>query len=139
VITADTNVLVRALVQDEPQQARVATDLLLQAEAVAVPLPVLCELVWVLRRVYGFSAADCTDAIERLMDADSIRIDRPGVEGGLSLLRAGGDFADGVIAHGGRALGADQFATFDRKAAALLERTGVPTLLLESDAPPSNR
>ena len=46
-ITADTNVLVRALVQ---------------AELVAVPLPVLWELVWVLRRVYRFSASDCIGA-----------------------------------------------------------------------------
>ena len=50
-ITADTNVLVRALVQDDPGQARAASALLEQAELVAVPLPVLCELVWVLHRV----------------------------------------------------------------------------------------
>lgn len=58
-ITADTNVLVRALVQDDPEQARVASDLLLQADAIAVPLAVLCELVWVLRRVYGFDPMAC--------------------------------------------------------------------------------
>ncbi|MFO7630252.1 MAG: hypothetical protein R6W06_12210 [Prochlorococcaceae cyanobacterium] len=34
-ITADTNVLVRALVQDDPGQARAASDLLEQAELVA--------------------------------------------------------------------------------------------------------
>ena len=50
-ITADTNVLVRALVQDDPEQAKSASALLEQAELVAIPLPVLCELVWVLRRV----------------------------------------------------------------------------------------
>ena len=50
-ITADTNVLVRALVQDDPEQAKSASALLEQAELMAVPLPVLCELVWVLRRV----------------------------------------------------------------------------------------
>ena len=44
-ITADTNVLVRALVQDDPEQARAASALLEQAELVAIPLPVLCELV----------------------------------------------------------------------------------------------
>ncbi|MBM5785402.1 MAG: type II toxin-antitoxin system VapC family toxin, partial [Cyanobacteria bacterium K_DeepCast_35m_m1_288] len=40
----------RVLVQDDPEQARAAMDLLHRAELVAVPLPVLCELVWVLRR-----------------------------------------------------------------------------------------
>ena len=58
-ITADTNVLVRALVQDDPEQARAAAEVLEQAELVAVPVPVLCELVWVLRRVYQFSTAEC--------------------------------------------------------------------------------
>ena len=37
-------------------QARAASALLEQAELVAIPLPVLCELVWVLRREHGFDA-----------------------------------------------------------------------------------
>ena len=48
-------------------QARAASALLEQAELVAIPLPVLCELVWVLRRVYGFTRTDCMGAIEALM------------------------------------------------------------------------
>lgn len=129
-ITADTNVLVRALVQDDPDQARAASALLEQAELVAVPLPVLCELVWVLRRVYRFSASDCIRAIEALMASASVRVDRPAVRAGLQLLAAGGDFADGVIAYGGRQLGGQQFATLDRDAARLLTAAGEPVLLL---------
>ena len=129
-ITADTNVLVRALVQDDPDQARVASALLAQAERVAVPLPVLCELVWVLRRVYRFSASDCIGAIEALLASASVRTDRPAVRAGLRLLAAGGDFADGVIAYGGRQLGGDQLATFDQEAARLLAAAGEPVRLL---------
>ncbi|MCP9888679.1 hypothetical protein KBY96_12180 [Cyanobium sp. ATX 6A2] len=66
-ITAATNLLVRALVQDDPEQARAASALLSQAELVAIPLPVLCELVWVLRRVYRFPSTDCVRALEVLM------------------------------------------------------------------------
>lgn len=58
-ITADTTGLVRALVQDDPEQARAASALLKQAELVAIPLHVLGELVGVLRRVYGFTRTDC--------------------------------------------------------------------------------
>ncbi|MBM5798308.1 MAG: type II toxin-antitoxin system VapC family toxin [Cyanobacteria bacterium M_surface_7_m2_040] len=123
-ITADTNVLVRALVQDDPEQARAATAALQQAESIAVPLPVLCELVWVLRRVYGFSAADCGAAIETLIASRSVRVDRPAVELGLRLLAAGGDFADGVIAMAGCALGAERLVTFDQQAATLLQQCG---------------
>jgi predicted nucleic-acid-binding protein len=65
-ITVDTNVLVRAAVQDEPHQARQAAKVLQQADLIAVPIPVLCEFVWVLRRGYKKSVSDVSDAIHRL-------------------------------------------------------------------------
>jgi predicted nucleic-acid-binding protein len=129
-ITVDTNVLVRALVQDDPEQAQAAAAVLEQAELVAVPLPVLCELVWVLRRVYQFSTAECSRAIRVLISSRSVVVDRPAVELGLALLDAGGDFADGVIAMAGSALGSEQLVTFDRKAAALLEQCGQKVVTL---------
>lgn len=129
-ITADTNVLVRALVQDDPEQSRAACNVLEQAELIAIPLPVLCELVWVLRRVYRFTANDCARAIEALISSGNVTMDRQAARAGLVLLRAGGDFADGVIAHGGRALRSEQLVTFDREAARLLADAGEPVLLL---------
>jgi predicted nucleic-acid-binding protein len=101
-------VLVRALVQDDPEQAKGAADLLESAELIAIPVQVLCELVWVLRRVYGFAASDCATSIEALMGSSGVAMDRQAVRAGLKLLSAGGDFADGVIAYGGRALGGEQ-------------------------------
>ena len=96
----------------------------------AITLPVFCELVWVLRRVYGFTRTDCMGAIEALMLSQSVVADRPAVAAGLQLLASGGDFADGVIAFGGRLLGSEQLATFDRNAARLLIEAGEPVLLL---------
>jgi predicted nucleic-acid-binding protein len=55
-ITADTNVLVRAAVQDDPHQSRQAANILQRADMVAVPVAVVCEFVWVLRRGYKKSA-----------------------------------------------------------------------------------
>jgi predicted nucleic-acid-binding protein len=118
-ITADTNVLVRALVHDQPEQARSASALLEQAELVAIPLPMLCELVWVLRSEYRFSSRDCVSAIETLLASSS-------VAAGLKLLGSGRDFAHGVIAFGGRQLGSQQLATFDLEAAHLLSEAGEP-------------
>ncbi len=46
------------------------------------------------------------------------------------LLDAGGDFADGVIAHDGQMLGGDVFVSFDRKAVKRLTDQGVETRLL---------
>ncbi|MCP9792737.1 type II toxin-antitoxin system VapC family toxin [Vulcanococcus limneticus Candia 3F8] len=129
-ITADTNLLVRAVVQDDPGQALAASELLQKAELVAVPLPVLCEFVWVLRRVYAFTSEDCIAAIEALMASEQVVVDGPAVGVGLTMLATGGDFADGVIAHGGHWLGGEVLATFDRKAADLLKAQGIRTLLL---------
>jgi predicted nucleic-acid-binding protein len=48
----------------------------------------------------------------------------------LALLDAGGDFADGVIAHEGSWLGADTFISFDKKAVKLMEAQGGSVRLL---------
>jgi predicted nucleic-acid-binding protein len=48
-IAADTNVLVRAVVSDDPAQSQAAIAALRGAEQIAVALPALCEFVWVLR------------------------------------------------------------------------------------------
>ena len=132
-ITADTNILVRALVADDPGQAAEASQLLREASSIAVPVPILCELVWVLKRVYGFAVADIGTAIRSLLAAGTVRLDRPAVEAGLALLEAGGDFADGVIAHQGQWLGGEVFVSFDRQAVALLRQQGVAAELIRSD------
>lgn len=123
-VTADTNVLIRAAVQDDLPQARRAAKLLADADLIAVPVPVLCEFVWVLRRGYKKSAADVSDAIRRLMRTANVAMNRPAVEAGLSALDAGGDFADGVIAYEGEWLGAEEFVSFDAQAISLMQAQG---------------
>ena len=129
-ITADTNVLVRALMGDDPYQAALAEAALAEAELVAVPLPVLCELVWVLSRGYRVPAAEIAAALRGLMAAGNVAANRPAVAAGLAMLEAGGDFADGVIAFEGRWLGAEELVSFDRRAVALAERQGARARLL---------
>jgi len=129
-ITPDTNVLIRAAVQDEPHQARKAAKVLQQAELVAVPVPVLCEFVWVLRRGYKKSAAEVSEAIDRLTKSGIVVVNRPAIDAGLAVLDAGGDFADGVIAHEGSWLGAEELVSFDAKAVSLLHSQNVRARLL---------
>ncbi len=123
-ITADTNVLVRAAVRDDPKQAAAATKLLRGATVVAVTLSSLCEFVWVLDRVYSFGRADVVLALEALCTSENVTLDRPAVDAGLAVLKAGGDFADGVIAHQGRWLGGETFVSFDKRAVSLIARQG---------------
>ena len=60
-ISLDTNILVRLLTNDEPiqaQKARVALDLALKMKhRIWVSVLVMCELVWVLQRLYGYDKA----------------------------------------------------------------------------------
>ena len=129
-ITADTNVLLRAAVQDDAHQARRAAKVLQEADLVAVPIPVLCEFVWVLRQGYKKSVSDISDAIHRLMNGVNVVMNRPAVEAGLATLSAGGDFADGVIAYEGAWLGAEEFVSFDSKAISILQSQGSRARLL---------
>jgi predicted nucleic-acid-binding protein len=57
-------------------------------------------------------------------------MNRPAVEAGLAMLEAGGDFADGVIAHEGAWLGGESFVSFDKQAVELVIRQGQPARLL---------
>ena len=129
-IAVDTNVLVRAAVGDDPAQASIAAKVLTEAELIAVALPCLCEFVWVLLRVYGFQASDAAAAIRALLAAANVEVNRPAVELGLSVLEAGGDFADGVIAYEGNWLGGETFVSFDKNAVALLTAQGQRARLL---------
>jgi predicted nucleic-acid-binding protein len=129
-ITADTNVLVRTLTRDDARQSKVAEAELVKADLVALALPSLCELSWVLSQGYKVPAAEIADAIRRLINSANVAVDRPAAEAGLALLDAGGDFADGVIAHEGSWLGADTFVSFDRKAVTLMETQGKSVRLL---------
>lgn len=115
-ITADTNILIRAVQQDDPDQFKTAIALLERAEIVAVPIPALCGFVWVLRQGYRRSRAEVAAAIRHLMSSAKMEMDRPAVEAGLAALGAGADFADGCVAREGREMGGIIFASFDRRA-----------------------
>lgn len=129
-VAVDTNVLVRAAVCDDPAQASVAAQILTDAELIAVALPCLCEFVWVLLRVYSFQPSDAAAAIRALLAAANVEVNRSAVEAGLSVLEAGGDFADGVIAYEGNWLGGETFVSFDKKAVSLLTAQGQSARLL---------
>jgi predicted nucleic-acid-binding protein len=129
-ITADTNVLLRSVLQDHPYQGPLATKTLNDAELVAIPLSVLCEYVWVLRRTYKEPASAVADSLVQLLSSHNVAVNKPAVEAGLATLRAGGDFADGVVAYEGQWLGAETFMTFDAKATTLLKAQGIPATLL---------
>lgn len=129
-ISVDTNVLARAVLQDDVKQGCTASKLLKEASLIAVSLPCLCELVWILRRGAKLSREEVAVTLRDLLDAENVVMNRPAVEAGLAILETGGDFADGIIAYEGNWLGGKTFVSFDKQAVDLLSRQGQLAKLL---------
>jgi len=124
VIALDTNVLLRFLVQDDPEQARLSAEVIdrLSDDAPGfVSCEVLVELVWVLERAYRLGRAEIAGALDGLLAATELQIEGADEVGpALELYRNDGfGFADLMIAAAARRAGATELVTFDRKAAHL--------------------
>ena len=123
-IIADSNILLRAIVGDDPRQEKLAQTELAAAEVIAIPTPVFCEFVWVLVQGYKKPVAEIAAAIRVFLDSRTVVANRQAVEAGVALLEDGADFADGAIAHEGAQLGSDTFVSFDKDAVKILMRHG---------------
>jgi predicted nucleic-acid-binding protein len=118
VLTADTNVWARALLNDEDAQGRTARSALADArsaDGVFVPLIVLAELSWVLRGQWERQRV--LDAIERMLQTRGITVESPDVaRKALEAAAKGGavGFADHLIAEVSFQTGASEIITFDK-------------------------
>src|SRR5665213_2034107 len=73
----DTNVLLRLLINDIPEQHMAAKNLLVTADAqVAVADTVIIELVFVLDRYYGFSRLQIAETIDGLSKLKELNFNR---------------------------------------------------------------
>jgi predicted nucleic-acid-binding protein len=111
-------------VQDDPEQARLATEVIDQlSDAVPgfISREVLVELVWVLERAYRLGRAEIAGALDGLLASTELVIEGADEVGpALELYRNDGfGFADLMIAAAARRVGARELVTFDRKAARL--------------------
>jgi predicted nucleic-acid-binding protein len=129
-IIADTNVLLRFVLGDDPEQYNLALDAMEKSEAVAVTNHALCEMTWVLRTRYGVSRPAIAATIHELLETGNVLLDSAAVNAGLTTLEAGADFADGVIDYEGRWLGGETFVSFDKKAVAAITKQGMKAELL---------
>lgn len=120
-IGLDTNVIVRYLTQDDPDQAPVATRIfesLREDSPGYVATVVWAETYWVLTRSYGFRRNEVVDRLAALSLADEIRAEDPaGVAAALKSARQGADFADALIDTSAARAGCQEVFTFDKRAA----------------------
>jgi len=127
---ADTNVLMRAVLDDDVVQSRASRLALSSADQVVIGRHAFCEMVWLLRQRYKMSKAEIVKVVHGYLEADNVITDTFAVQAGLEAMNAGADFADGVIAYEGRWLGGETFVSFDKKAVAAIAEQGMKARLL---------
>ena len=117
----DTNVLVRFLVDDKPDQAARAAKLFTRASAegerLFVPQLVVCELVWVLSHAYGRSRPEIAAGLDTLLRTRQLAFEEVDqIRNALERFATGdGDLADWLIWERSRLAGAKRVVTFDRR------------------------
>jgi predicted nucleic-acid-binding protein len=121
-LALDTNILVRLVTNDDPKAAQRVQEAL-DAELAAgrecmVGHIVLCELIWVLQRLYGYNLQQCQQTLGGLLAFAGLQFEELPVV--LSAYKAwkknGGDWADHLIGAQMKALGCDAVLTLDKAA-----------------------
>jgi predicted nucleic-acid-binding protein len=110
---ADTNVLVRAVLNDDAVQSRASRLALSSAEQIVVSRHAFCEMVWVLRHSYKMPRAEIMKSVRGFLGAGNVVTDTAA-----------------VIDYEGRWLGGDTCVSFDKRAVAAIAKQGAQTKLL---------
>lgn len=122
-IAIDTNIVVRYLAGDHPEQS-VRARAIVDGQPVFVPVTVVLETEWVLRSAYGYKPGDVARALRAFGGLPQVTIeDAATVAAALDLAEQGMDFADAL--HLGRASGQDVFLTFDRRFVKAAQAAGI--------------
>jgi len=132
VIGIDTNVLLRAILDDDPSQSSAAKALIEAAKAagetIRVDRLVLAEAVWTLARRYRYTREQLVEVVEALSAVPELRLeDGRAVADVLTAFGDGRlDFADALIGVLNRRAGCATTYTFDRVASGSPDYTPVP-------------
>ena len=128
-LAIDTNLIVRYLAGDHPEQSPKARALI-NSEDVFVCTTVLLETEWVLRSVYGLTSVEVARALGTFAGLASVTLEDAALTAkALDWTVGGMDFADAL--HLSKAEGCDAMVSFDRRfarAATKLSNIEVRTL-----------
>jgi len=112
-LAVDTNVVVRYLTGDHPEQFANAKALI-DGEDLFVCTTVLLETEWVLRSVYGYRPAQLARALRAFAGLPRITLEDPALAAkALDWMAGGMDFADAL--HLAKAEGCEAFISFDQR------------------------
>ena len=112
----DTNVLIRHLTGDPPEQARRATRYLQQADELLLPDLILAEIAYVLESYYNTARPQIAEALRDVVDFPSVRVLDPAVlHRTIHLYEVHPlDFADAYLVASAEHSGIGVVASFDR-------------------------
>jgi predicted nucleic-acid-binding protein len=125
-IGLDTNVVVRLLVDDDPEQRKLARAFIARTctpdDPGYINHIVLVETAWVLGSAYAFGRNEIASAIEGIMNVDEFSIEGPDlVRIALRASGGGADFSDALLGAVNASAGCKRTVTFDRAAALKIE------------------
>lgn len=110
-VSIDTNIAVRLLVNDDPLQTARALALF-KAQTIFISKTVVLETEWVLRAVYTLDRKKVNASITALISLEDVVVeDETALFSALEAHSNGMDFADAL--HVASSRRADKFATFD--------------------------
>lgn len=125
-LAIDTNVIVRYLTGDHPEQSPRARAMV-DGQPVSVPVTVALEVEWVLRSAYGYGSAEVAGAMRAFGGLPTVTIeDAAVVAEAIDRSEAGLDFADAL--HLGKSGRCEGFATFDQRFIGAARAAGIETI-----------
>jgi len=118
-IGLDTNILVRYLTQDDPNQSRKATNEIAKGLSAGdmffIADIVMCELVWVLETAYGYARQEIVQVLERILRTKQFQFENKDLlwQSLADYRNKKGNFEDHLIGRAGHKAGCRETLTFD--------------------------
>jgi len=127
-LAVDTNLIVRIVTNDDPDQVRRAVALF-EHERIFIAKTVLLEVEWVLRFSYQLPRETIAATLRKVIGLGNVSLENPHeVSIALDWFEQGLDFADAL--HLASSSRAERFATFDRKLAKLAGKLQAKEILM---------
>jgi predicted nucleic-acid-binding protein len=124
-IGLDTNIIVRYIMLDDPVQSAKAIRIIerefTEQDPAFISLATVLETAWVLKSFYELSSQQVAQAMERMLQIESLNIQNEHeVSAATRVLKTGqGSFEDALIGALGTWASCDSTLTFDKKASRL--------------------
>ncbi len=116
----DTNILVRYITQDDPEQSAVANEVIEgfaeDKERFVIQPVVLCEMVWVLESAYKYTKSEIVLVLNQILRTVQFEIANKDIvwQALIDYHNGKADFSDYFIGRANKKAGADVTLTFDQ-------------------------